>query len=519
MGRWIYPVSMSELFCLACTFVVLEIETTKTQPMSQFEKCKQRWEMFKIKCKQFYWRYVLFCFLPLAGQAQESQKFQFIDQALFYELSHANVDCISIKSMSNTIFESDSTDKRTEYLIYDFERKNYVMSSNYKKSRSKTSTKPLKMTKNQALGVLVLNMNPLKYQAEVSTSVFNYNREMNTELAALISPATTNTESSDKILGKPEETEKAVEADSIEAIKRERLEGFKVLNQELEILFSTVSNLDILNAAVYSQLLIELNGNIARKFEEYASIYSLGSAIKNEHEDSAEVEVLVNQSLNIYNKLTQIRPYQFFDAVSPDENDQLLVDLTIKQKEPNVDPTNYKVIRNGSDSPIRVNVSGGLKIDGSGGLFITSLIDHNFKNVAETYQDTTFFTTADFQITDSITAISEESRNRIERDDNGRFDISAGALVHFYIRNSRTVNYGVSLGATINTQQTLRYLLGASLLVGRKQRVSLSGGAAFGKVKRLATGLQEGQVYTGDASTAFREVNEVGYFFGLSYNF
>ncbi len=452
--------------------------------------------------------------MPLVGQAQDKQEFQFIDQALFYELSHANVDCISVKSIPKTLFENDTNHERTEYIIYDFERKNYVMSSKSKK----TSKKPLKITKNQALGVLVLNMNPLKYQAEVTTSVFNYNREINTELAALISPSATKTESDDKVTDQLMEA-KEITTDSMKKVKRERLAGFEVLNQELEILFSTVSNLDVINAAAYHQLLIELDRNIARKFEGYASIYSLGSAIKTEQRDSAEVEGLIDQSLSIYNKLTQIQPYQFFDAVSPDENDQLLVDLTIKQKQPNVDPANYKVIRNGSDSPIRVNVSGGLKIDGSGGLFITSLIDHNFKNVAETYQDTTFFTTADFQTTDSITAISEESRNRIERDDNGTFDISAGALVHFYIRNGRTVNFGVSLGATINTQQTLRYLLGASLLVGRKQRVSLSGGAAFGKVKRLATGLQEGQIYAGDASTAFREVNEIGYFFGLSYNF
>lgn len=490
--------------------------------MTIFKSLSIKCHLIIIKCKQFYWRYLIMLFLPTSLFAQGDKVHQFVNQDLLYQL---------MSSTSNTsvdfLFDDDLKEKfrqenLTKYLVYDFEKKNYSLLSFTSKNGKEPSCflnqgNLIKIGKNQALGVLVLNMNPLKYAAEVKMSKENFNREINTELINIIAPQTTPPNQEDKTLDN--NTDAGMPVEKAKENNRSTLLLYGQLTTELELLYLTVNKLDVINAEKYTDLLLELDYSIQSQFTSGTTIYEISKNLVKQYPDSEYVATLANKGLIAYTNLKLIRPYQFFDAVSPGENDKLLVDISINEINPNVTPDKYSKIRDGGKSPIKVNVTGGLKIDGSGGLFITSLIDHNFKNVAETYQDTSFFKTVDFQTTDSITAITEASRNRIEREDNGQFDLSAGALVHFYIRNSRTFNVGLSLGATINTQQTLRYLFGASLLVGRKQRVSFSGGLALGKVKRLATGLEEGQIFTGDASTAFREVNMIGSFLGLSYNF
>ncbi|MEP1095338.1 MAG: hypothetical protein ABJG78_09530 [Cyclobacteriaceae bacterium] len=160
------------------------------------------------------------------------------------------------------------------------------------------------------------------------------------------------------------------------------------------------------------------------------------------------------------------------------------------------------------DELISIPIYGGFKIDGSSGLFYSSLTDHVFSTV-----------------TDSVSMIAPDgtvsyrSGNRIVRQNSSTGDPGIAGLVHFYSRLGKSLNLAFSMGAGFTFESTPkpRYLLGGSLLIGRNERISLSGGAAFGQVTRLKKEFETPDLYK-DVTTITTEKWNKGYFFSLTYN-
>ncbi|WP_422358860.1 hypothetical protein [Reichenbachiella sp.] len=161
-----------------------------------------------------------------------------------------------------------------------------------------------------------------------------------------------------------------------------------------------------------------------------------------------------------------------------------------------------------SDEKVSIPIFGGFKIDGSSGLFYSSLTDHIFSTV----QDSVRSIAPDG-------SISYQSGNRIVRQNTSTGDPGLAGLVHFYSRWGKSLNLAFSLGAgfTFKDNPQARYLVGGSVLIGRKERIALSYGAAFGQVTRLKGEFEDPNIYQ-DVTNITTKRFDTGYFFSLSYN-
>ena len=114
----------------------------------------------------------------------------------------------------------------------------------------------------------------------------------------------------------------------------------------------------------------------------------------------------------------------------------------------------------------RLKVSGGLKIDYSVGLALKFISDDQF-----------FF--------DDDKKLQQQSKNNA---------LTPGitSMIHFYPRTSKGVAFGGMFGINADfkeiTDINLGFLAGPSIILGRSQKIILSGGISFSKVSRLKDG-------------------------------
>lgn len=151
---------------------------------------------------------------------------------------------------------------------------------------------------------------------------------------------------------------------------------------------------------------------------------------------------------------------------------------------------------------------GGFKIDGSAGVGITDLMDDEYGTRSRERTYAPGSGTGDTTVTELV----------IRAKDGGELRVGVTALVHAYYRLWPFLNVGLTTGLMTTDQSQLVYQGGLSLILGRGQRMILSGGMATARVDRLASGYTEGDVVKDDASIPIDQVQETGFWFGVSYN-
>lgn len=185
-----------------------------------------------------------------------------------------------------------------------------------------------------------------------------------------------------------------------------------------------------------------------------------------------------------------------------------------------VDNTDLTVIHihfMGDDVPIDRTIilknKAGFKLDFSTGFIGTGLRDRNYR----------LFTRND--------------SSAIIPDDKGWFTIGFALLAHAYFRTGSRINFSLTSGFALNgSNQTVNYVLGASVPLGLEQRFIISAGLLFGKVQQLQAGYKvvpgtltidslQGSAYSnyfykGISNTGIPMINkwDYSYFIGISYN-
>ncbi|CAM3743025.1 hypothetical protein [Flavobacterium saliperosum] len=105
---------------------------------------------------------------------------------------------------------------------------------------------------------------------------------------------------------------------------------------------------------------------------------------------------------------------------------------------------------------------------------------------------------------------------------NDYFTPNLSTLINFYPVISENFNLGGSFGVSIPIAEGIsgiNYLFGPSLILGNKSRLALSGGLAFGPVRKLTNGLQVGDSTTlNDVNSFTKNVYDFGFYFGVSFN-
>lgn len=152
-------------------------------------------------------------------------------------------------------------------------------------------------------------------------------------------------------------------------------------------------------------------------------------------------------------------------------------------------------------------VKGGLKIDVSGGLFVTSLLDQEYE-------------TRDVQVTTNGTT---ETQKAIYEKNQGDYDFGFGSSINLSLRGGSWVRPALSVGALFTANQKFQILAGGGLILGKEERIVLHGGLTMGAVTTIADG------YATDGSTSYdlgtngtvptSNKFSFGHFFGITYNF
>lgn len=105
---------------------------------------------------------------------------------------------------------------------------------------------------------------------------------------------------------------------------------------------------------------------------------------------------------------------------------------------------------------------------------------------------------------------------------NNNFVPNLSTMINFYPIMGENFNIGGSFGLSIPIAADVKgvnFLIGPSVFFGNKNRFSFSGGVAFGPVKELTNGLQEGDVaISNDLDGFIKNEYDVGFYMGISFS-
>jgi hypothetical protein len=155
-------------------------------------------------------------------------------------------------------------------------------------------------------------------------------------------------------------------------------------------------------------------------------------------------------------------------------------------------------------------VNEGLKVDVSTGV----MLDFNLAD-PKYYFDKFSTTTSGGQV-DSV---------RVKKSsDTGHITPSVNLMLNAYKRSSLNFKPGISLGFGVSNDIRFRLYAGPSLIIGRKERITIMGGAAFGAVLRNADGYNENKTFEDNQSLPtevpmVQDKFKFGWFFGAGFNF
>jgi hypothetical protein len=170
-----------------------------------------------------------------------------------------------------------------------------------------------------------------------------------------------------------------------------------------------------------------------------------------------------------------------------------------------------------NDAAYEIPTRGGWKLDFSTGVVVTGLRDHSYfyDDVRNETLTTQGSDGADSLVTRTYATVRESEKNKLA--------LNFGVMMHAYSRSGRYVNYGPTIGFVVGTTG-MRVLGGGSLLLGKRQRLVLSGGIAIGYVDKLQDGRETGsEIELSDTEQSgavpVQRDMDTSWFAGVSWNF
>lgn len=148
----------------------------------------------------------------------------------------------------------------------------------------------------------------------------------------------------------------------------------------------------------------------------------------------------------------------------------------------------------------KIWIRGGLKIDVSGGVHITSLFDNEYYTI-----DTT------------------NGEKAILESNTGEYDFGFGTMINISIRGGSWVRPTLNFGALFTSNQKFQMLTGIGFILGKNERLIIHGGLSMGRVSVLRDNFAADGVTSYDLGTngdiPLDNKFKFGHFFGITYNF
>lgn len=222
---------------------------------------------------------------------------------------------------------------------------------------------------------------------------------------------------------------------------------------------------------------------------------NLNQLILSLNEKGMSTSSSLNQIKDLYTSLEASNFEQTYDYII--ESDKVDVELKFIQSEFSEEvseETNNNVIKT---RHLKLFAKGGFKINTS-----VALTLNNFGSNSK-----------DFFI---------DSNGFIGQDINNHSVPNLSTMINFYPVMGENFNIGGSFGVSVpisGESRGINFLLGPTIFLGNKSRVSFSGGLAYGTVNKLTNGLKVGDTTNfNDIDSFTKSVYDFGYYFGISFS-
>tara|TARA_Y100000815_G_C13296775_1_gene482987 strand:+ start:139 stop:1425 length:1287 start_codon:yes stop_codon:yes gene_type:complete len=361
--------------------------------------------------------------------------------------------------------------------------------------------------------LIVKNRNPLAFNL-VDGNPFRYRYVLNYNKVNLFTNETFNPSASDLNIN-GNEIEKDIDGDGIpdsldeepdspnemtediiNSLQNDLKNKIVEFKKSIDSYISSISDDDKLNfdelklmkASFKEQYLILLKETEAlqEQINEIDNISSITSESQIEIEGVLESTRLVIEKLINTKQNTYLLPLD----INGDNIDYVEVQLDIYDGE-NETPETYKY---------KVWIKGGLKIDVSGGVYLTSLLDKEY-----------------------YTTDSENNEKLIYESDLGNYDFGFGTMVNISLRGGSWARPTLNFGAMFTSNQKFQMLTGLGLILGKNERFVIHSGISMGRVSVLRDEFKTDGVTTYDLGTEgtvpVNDKFKFGHFFGITYNF
>lgn len=341
----------------------------------------------------------------------------------------------------------------------------------------------------------VININPFKYNVSITKSDTNYNESDALIVDGIVRKYATS-------LGSAQAAGTETAYDPIEVFSY-----FKKLAFDVGGYMDAHSYQDCIDMSSLGSERDAIFSASSKLFADTFKLYSLDKVSNYLYVNHDKIDS--SDFVNAMVTFTKFRNYSFRYAYlipQVQNKDEVVYTLNIHPKD-STQSTGIRV----TNEQIHIPVRGGFKIDGSVGVFYSSLANQQY------YARPDSFYTLAHNGHDSVLT---KGNRVLPTQKNFLGEFGAMALVHFYPRLSRIVNVAFTggVGVTFDKSPSPRGLVGGSIMFGKSNRLAISGGAVLGPVQVLKSQFASPALYS--QSSDFTETRvRVGGFLSLSYNF
>lgn len=448
-----------------------------------------------------------------------------------FSYSQSNVENKKKKEQKITKPVKDNTDKtvieaRIE-LIYDKDKKQLRLNKEKEVAKKVKLQRNIELKKDKTYQVIIKGINTATIDSKIDFKPFVLSSKTPEIIKPIFSGITESSEIQNLIETLDQVEKDNPDYDIIEYLKKiykeslEKYESLIFLKNKSDILYKksiyVTQNDDA--KTKYKEILDEFasNGNeklepLNNKISQYQKyissskllFYSYLEKLKLPNSDLldlySQLEYLVKETEKI-----DFRKYSSFIHKSINSNDY-------------TDPVKFSPSKDGIDlditlvntyvkdtllkKPFPIYSSGGLSFDFTTGFFHTNLVEK------------AYFLRGRVGDSTKTDIVEEKTRD---------FDVSFGALGHISYKFASSFKGGLSMGASLSPLDAkTRYLIGVSLIFGRKNQIALNGGLSYANLKILSGSVEEDLQgkYVPPSVTSVPTFSKIenSFYFGITYN-
>lgn len=271
---------------------------------------------------------------------------------------------------------------------------------------------------------------------------------------------------------------------------------------QLVSLVSTNKNKDQIDLDQFQKEMFEFRSKASDLIDDFNFVSEKIGDLENENIKKLKKDFLTDIEI-IEKNLTLIFSLQSSIQTLPidyqgDNFDFIKVQLEVIPQDGSLTPT-LKI----QNYDYKIWIKGGVKIDFSAGIFISSLRDNSYLAL------------------EKVTSNEDASSiYKIIREDKGNYEFGIGSMVNVTYRSAKTMNLGLGVGGYITTDQKFRFTAGPTLGIGKMERVIFSLGLVMGEVTRLSSkvNLTENFELGTDGAVPTVQKFDFGHYFSFTYN-